>query len=246
MEDVDLLVPPEHVRAATTTLAHTGWRPLGPDVDPALTHARSYRHPSGGQLDLHWRAQWEFCGVDDPDVWAHAETVVFTGRQIRSLSAADLLVQVIVHGCRWNFVPPIRWVADALTVVRSPRPLDWNRVVSQARTYGLVLPLREAFDFLAAEFDAPIPPNVRGTLAAHQPTAFERVEQRMREWTSPPVGCFPLVLCHHVRLTRRDGPLATLWRLPRYLQHTYQLNSLRSLPAELCTRAAQRLRAAAM
>ena len=246
MDDVDLLVPIARAHDAMATLVEGGWRPLGPDVDPTLTHARSYRHPSGGQLDLHWRAQWEFGDADADDVWAHARAVPFAGRQIRTLSGADLLLQVIVHGCRWNFVPPLRWVADALVVVRSPRPLGWDRVVSQASTHGLVLPLRQALDFLVAEFDAPVPEHVCAALASHRPTVFERVEQRMREWTSPAVGCFPLVLCHHVRLTRRHGALATFWRLPRYLQHTYQLPSLRSLPGELCTRAAQRLRAAAM
>ncbi|MEQ1871687.1 MAG: nucleotidyltransferase family protein [Vicinamibacterales bacterium] len=246
MDDVDLLVPFESAHQAIDVLRRLSWRPLGANADPALGHARSFVHSSGCQIDLHWHSQWEFCGRDDDaEIWAHSETATIGRTHVRVVSAADLLLQTIVHGCRWNSVPPIRWVADALLVVRQQEHrVEWPRFVSQVRAHQLVLPVRRALEFLVEAFAAPVPADVISNLQDYRAQSFERIEQRMREWTSPAVGCFPLVICHHVRLTRRDGVLRMASRLPRYLQYTYDLPSLRALPGALYTRAARRLKAA--
>jgi hypothetical protein len=111
-------------------------------------------------------------------------------------------------------VPPVRWVADALTILSIPeKPVEWTCLVEQARLHELILPLRHALAYLVGTFDAPVPPAVLQELEAHRPSMFERVEQRMREWTSPSLGCFPLAVCHHMRVTRSAGPLAVVRRI---------------------------------
>ncbi len=242
MDDVDLLVPTSDAFGAMEVLHAAGARSDGNAVDLATTHSRPFLLPQGA-IDLHWHVLWELCGAGIEDaLWDRAGTATLGRAAIRVLSPADLLLQAVVHGARWNPVNPIRWVADAATVIASSGPtFDWALLCGEAIRHGLALPVRQALGYLADTFRVPVPAVVLAELAAHRATVFERVEQRMREVTSPRLGCFPLVVCHHVRLSRRAGAGAVIWRLPRYLQAAYGVPRVRDVPAVLWGRAARRV-----
>lgn len=247
MDDVDLLVGPEHALWARAILEDRGWRPVGAPVDPATLHAQSFEADDRWPIDLHWRALWEVArSRTDASVWAHAVPADLGGVPVVVPSPADLCFQVIVHGSRWNDTPSFRWIADAATVITARGgTFDWDRFVALADDYELVLPIRQALGLLVEVLDVPVPAAALAALDAHRASTFERVEQRLREWTSSPIGCFPLVLCHHVRLARADGAAAVVLGLPRYLQHAYGLPSLWSVPVDLGVRAARRVTRAA-
>ena len=220
MDDVDLLVRTVDVQRAVETMRAFGWRPAGPDYDVTVVHSSGFVNDAGCQVDLHWRLMRESCGADDDEeLWEHAEPEKFGDTPVRVLESSDLFLHAVAHGARWNSVPPVRWVADAVTILAvAGEAFDWRRLVASARRYSLVLPIKHALALLVEAFDTQVPAFVTAELDAHRASAFERVEQRMRESTSRWVGCFPLVLCRHVRLTRSGGPVAVVRALPRFLQ----------------------------
>jgi hypothetical protein len=248
MDDVDLLVRTADIQRAVETMRALGWRPVGHDRDVNIAHSSAFINGAGSQVDLHWRFMPESCGADDDDeLWERAELEKFGGTPVRVLGSSDLFLHAVVHGARWNSVSPVRWIADAVTILMvAGDAFDWRRLVALARRYSLVLPIRRALALLVEAFDTQVPAFVTAELDAHRASAFERVEQRLRESTSQWVGCFPLVLCHHVRLTRSTGPVAVVRTLPRFLQREYNVPSLGALPSALCARAGRRLRTAAV
>lgn len=247
MADTDLLVPVADLARAMSILDAHGWRGTSMPPDVGLRHALQCVAADGQQLDLHWRFMWELSGDDRADaVWTRAAPGAVDGAPVRVLAADDMLLHVVVHGARWNTVPPVRWVADAVTVLTAAgASFPWGRLVESARAGGLVLPLRDALEYLAACLDVPVPAEVVFALRQHQPTRFERVEHRMRAWASPLLGGFPLEVCHHVRLTRGRGARAVLVGLPAYLRAVYGVPSLSAVPADFLRRAARRVRSSA-
>jgi hypothetical protein len=164
MDDCDILIPPGQVGKAFNCLRESGWRPLfrsqrllTPEIVP-YKHAAHFQSPAGCQLDLHWRLFYDCNGlVDDGDFWAHAVPVDFKGVEVSILDPADHLLHVCVHGMRWNPVPSIRWIADAMAVLEAAPSIDWGRIVGQAEKRRLVLPLAEALGYLRELLDAPVP-----------------------------------------------------------------------------------------
>jgi hypothetical protein len=73
-------------------------------------------------------------GADD-DFRAAAEPVTFQGNRLRILSPTDQLLHVCGHAARWGEVPAIRWVADAVLILREG-PIDWQRFLVTPRSGG--------------------------------------------------------------------------------------------------------------
>jgi hypothetical protein len=67
----------------------------------------------------------------------------------------------------------LRWIADALTVLREP--IDWTRVARLARAAQMRLRLAMAFDYLRDRFAAPVPADLAADLTREAP-AWERRE----------------------------------------------------------------------
>lgn len=246
MADIDILVRRADAPRVIDLLAGQGWQSERADRDFDVRHSLALTNAQGLEIDLHWYAIREFSGTGSDDgLWQRSEVVTQAGVPVRILSPADLMLHVMVHGLRWNAVPTLRWVADTMTILAHPhRSVDWAVVTDEARRLELVLPVRHALHYLVEHLEAAVPADVLRTLDGYRPTRFERIEQRMRDLTSPSVGGFPLELCLYRRLHRDRGPLAVVSGLPRYLQQRYDLPSLRALPGALWMRAVRRLRTA--
>jgi hypothetical protein len=176
----------------------------------------------------------ECCQADaDDNFWAAAEPLVIEGVPTRSLCAADQLLHTCTHGVRWNYIPPIRWIADAVTIVRAHPNLDWDRLVWQAQQRHLVLPLREALGYLTREMAVTIPQVTLTRLRAIPVTAAARREYTAN--TRPANANGPLLrLWLHYQNYRRTSPTAPVWEVPvefaRYLQYRWGLDHLWQAP----------------
>lgn len=184
MLDVDVLVEPRRVRQAVAALTEAGWSSFLPtelDVLLPVTHGTLYQDRSRVGIDLHWYAMWS-PAVED-DFWSAAEPLELGEAPTLAQAPADQLLQVCVHGI-WSDGQRVRWVADAITVMRSSPDLDWDRVIERARARALTLPLREALAYLDRRFDAPVPSAVLRTLDSRPTGVFERAGHRA--WAAPP------------------------------------------------------------
>ena len=148
MEDADLLVRYEDAPAAVALLRKKGWAPLDQRACiPAFfhkiykyEHAMHLRHPSGQDLDLHWNLlPLCFGSEENEDFWAASRPALFNTRTVRTLDPADQLLHICVHGAAWDPLSPIRWIADAVVVIRATPNLNWERLLRQAKQRELTL-----------------------------------------------------------------------------------------------------------
>lgn len=185
MGDMDFLVRPEQAEAAGRVLADAGWH--SPDL--ALLARPAFRNTNHAifcdkpgnpmQMDLHWHIAHEGCWDGaDADLWQHAQDFSLHGHPARSLSDTDQLFHTCIHGARQNAVAPIRWVADALTILRRGR-IDWARLGVKLRDGRYERRFHTLFHYLRNSFDAPIPAEVMSALQSVPAARVELFEQAL-------------------------------------------------------------------
>jgi hypothetical protein len=247
MVDVDLLVRRGVVYDALTALTNGGWAVKNDGrVDRALSHDGSLlrdvlrdqhgvslisRH--GDQCDLHWRVGDELAlgEYEVDDMWDKARPLMLEGIASKALCAADTLLNVCVHGARWNEGSHLRWLADAAAVVWSGE-VDWDRVVEQAELRRCVLPMRESLTYLSDVLCVEIPPRTIHELQMAVPTRRERFRYRAR--AKPPSkswrGNMAHQLANYLALNQHTPPLSLALGFPRHLQRRWGLSSVAGLP----------------
>jgi hypothetical protein len=241
MADVDVLVPPSDVGRASELAVSLDWRPRY-RLTPAflrVKHAGPFDHSMGVACDVHWRVFEEAGGSGaDEDLRAAAEPVVFQGTRLRVLSPADQLLHVCGHAARWEPVPSIRWVADAMLILRDG-PIDWPRFLVQTAQRRFVLRMRRMLGYLRQALGAAIPPSVEAELARRPVSLLERFEHRVRSREHPLLGELPTYVFNCLR-----GEPHPLLALPGYLRDAWELDSLAGVPRHALGLAVRRMRAA--
>jgi hypothetical protein len=179
MNDLDILVSPAQLAAAIKVLVGAGWREK--KILP-IYNSRTFLDPENHELDLHWHVLHE-CLTDNADssFWKYASSAHFGGVETLIPSPTDLLFHVCVHGMRWNYIPPLRWIADAMTILNvAGDGLDWERIVSEAKERQLILVIREAFCYLRDKMNAVIPRAVIQELTALELSPIEKMDYAAR------------------------------------------------------------------
>ncbi|MFN9372657.1 MAG: nucleotidyltransferase family protein [Planctomycetaceae bacterium] len=224
--------------------AHDSWtagprrRELFDDAYFHARHAHGFRGPGGTGADLHWVfSQENFDPRLDQDVgnraiplreraggtrWAH--TLV--------PSPADHLLLLLVHGSRWNPVPPVRWAADSVILLRSAgTDLDWTQFEHSARDRGQAATAAVLLAYLEREFSCGIPAEVLRRLAAVPVSAAQRRNAELS--MNPPgisAGLAELSLLYQrYRSLRRAGGRTPAGGFPGYLRHVLGAPSLWAL-----------------
>lgn len=241
LSDVDVLVPLPYAADAGRVLRGLGFASQGPMTPAALrlTHAMPWARPDRASIDLHWHVFEECCRAgDDDDLWAASTPAEIGGAATRVLAREDQLVHVCVHGEKWVHVPGIRWIADAVAIIRRGG-VRWERLVEQAAKHRFAMRLHAQLAYLADEFAVPIPAATIATLAAAPTSRLERFEHRfaVRDRRRP----WALVYwCNHVRATPGGLALAAA-TFPRYLQAVWRLESLGEVPLAGIARVARQM-----
>jgi hypothetical protein len=238
MDDFDVLVPTERAFQTIHLLQRLGWRPLRTVPDSAqwsflfACHGTPFEDEAGRNVDLHWHLLDECTGEKaDEDFWAAATATEFEKSSVYVLNPADELLNICVHGARWNDVPPLRWAADAMMILdRSKSSLDWHRLTAQVEQRRLVLPLRAALHYLRDEMGAPVPPQTLETLDQMRAS---RLEQSHFEALIRPHRPVRRLRRHYLNYRRQFDRAASM-RPPvgflNYLRHRWGLAHLWELP----------------
>ena len=215
MSDGGIVVKEHDAAAAIDLLTSHGWTfepsPVGVALNSLLAarHAVALKDAKGNEIDLHWHVLQENCHPGaDQSFWEGSVEIEIAGERTRALNATDQLLHVCVHGARWNELPSIRWVADAIMILRHSPAIDWDRLLRQAQDRLLVLPLRSTISYLTQVFEAPIPDAVLARLRSDAVSVQEQLEfrYRSRDHRSRLLGYLPLMWFDYLR-TRT--PLAT-------------------------------------
>lgn len=200
MGDFDVLVPTHQTSQAVVLLGELGWlptdRPLA-RLDQAyfeIRHAQNFATPEGRQLDLHWHVLPNAVADSvDHHFWTASVPLSIHQVKTRALNATDLFLHVCVHGATWAPVPPVRWVADAMMILKKAGDqIDWDRLVFMAALCRASLALEATLTYLQETLAAPIPPNLFERLAGNVVSKEERrlfhcQTHRSRLWGLLPV-----------------------------------------------------------
>ena len=245
MGDVDVLIRRDDVALASAALAEAGYNPTTPITAARLRymHGGHFLGERGSALDLHWRLLWE---IDTPeaaaDCWKSSREVVVGRVSTRVLDPTHQFLHVCVHGARWNSAP-LRWVADAVTIVSDRESkLDFEQVSEKAAELRLHVPVCQALRYLREAWSVAVPERVLTKLEA-MPTS--RIEcayyghlARNRERTL--LGNLPVNLFHFTRFTRDLGPVRRLLELLRFLALMWGLDRVVDVPLSMLKKAGRR------
>ena len=178
MLDADVLVHAHQAEQAMEVLTGLQWKPRYPRPQTRIPifHSTPFVDEGGRQVDLHWHLFWEcFNAKDDDGYWQNAIPIKIGGVQTLALSPTNQLLHTCWHGARWNEVPPIRWVADAMAILAaSAEEINWPGLLEKAQRHRIVSPVKDSLEYLKKKFDAPVPDSVLASLSAVRITKIER------------------------------------------------------------------------
>ena len=166
MNDVDLLVAPDDVERAVDVLRAQGFAMDGEfpfAVARRIRHSVPFRRQDGLEIDLHWHLLAQ--GGDDGAVWRRARSWTLAGTEVLVPAPEDQLLHTCVHGVGF-FPAPVRWVADAVLIIRAAGGVEWDILVAHARERDVTVAMAHALRYLRDEIGAAVPPAVIGKLAA--------------------------------------------------------------------------------
>ncbi|MGA7879098.1 MAG: nucleotidyltransferase family protein [Desulfoferrobacter sp.] len=260
--DLDVLVPTEQAPDSIQILQQLGWTPMetvlkgfaeisllkkfGWDPKPrriesftdtylAARHAHDFLDSEGHVCDLHWHL---LHGCNNPRAdqrfWEEALEIKVCGVPTHALNATDQLFHACIYGVKWEPMPPIRWVADAYTIVsNSDNEINWDRLVGLAKSTKSVLPLQAALEYLQALLGVAIPLYIMRELRSLPVSELEKMQHRIR--TRPPRVVDGLLEVYLVSRCcfkgMRDKHLSQrIAALPGLLQHVFGMDHISQLP----------------
>jgi hypothetical protein len=232
MADLDIAVPHRHARAAVALLLENGWSRPGittaDEVRAAFLPSLDFSASDGLQCDLHFSPfaetlSWEMIAP----LWSAATPLTIGEAATLTLSPTDQLLHTLAHGARANPIAPIRWVADAMWLLRGDAPVDWERFVAQAECLRLTLVVAHTLAYLRDVYGAPVPPSVLAAMEGRC-CALEAIEYRARQgllprWAEPPICTWG----RYVRANRQRRLPALIGGFPFYLQEQWSTPTLR-------------------
>jgi hypothetical protein len=231
MDDVDVLVPVARAEEAFGVIAAAGWRPNHERPAERLQahHSLGYSRLGDGEVDLHWFSLWQ--PASDRRLWEASVPFELAGAPTRAPCAADQLLLACVHGAPWSRLPPFRWIADAVTVIRRGGPaFEWDRVVAEAKRRQLTVATGAALAYLREELGAAVPERVLSHLESAPAPRHERAAFRASCRPDSPTRTLRMAWDRYRRLrdldtgavpppgflsfARRFWDLDSAWRLP--------------------------------
>jgi hypothetical protein len=213
MNDVDVLIPLVQREKAIHLLQSLGWSPrLNPPLRLTqaylnVKHAHNFNDADGFGIDLHWHVLTNgLAHDDDDDFWQAALPLVFNEVDCLALNPTDMLFHLISHGMRWDVDLPLRWITDAMIVLREKgQQINWNRLVSHAKRHRTTLKTFNALDYLKGNFNAPIPLEILTVLKEIPASWKEHTEERISSYRNPLLGYFPEYWIAFMHFQGRDG-----------------------------------------
>jgi hypothetical protein len=251
MADLDLAVRRPTLGQARQALEAIGWHsdPLPAPADLDYRHALWFEDADHAELDLHYHFLRDCLHERADDAfWAATEPFDWNGIPVRRLAPTVLLFHTIVHGVRWNIETPVRWIADALAILRSRGDeVDWDRLVAFAAEQRTMHRVALGVGYLARHFGVRVPRDAHSRLTQHRPTLLERIENTVvlsdpRHLQRHPVGAQWAILADYCRSAQSCGPARFIAGYPHYLRYRWGLRGRAAIPGAIARGVLKRLR----
>lgn len=251
MLDADLLVPTHQAEQALDLLTRLQWKSVNysePQMRIPILHSTPFVSAAGCNVDLHWHLFWECFNASDDDYWERAIPIQIGGAPTLALSPTDQLLHTCWHGARWNEVPPIRWIADAMAIMSgSAGEIDWALLLNKAERHRISMPTKDSLEYLKKTFAAPIPDTVLQSLSALRISKLERenYEVALNPLAPPTTTKILRLLYYDYRwLSSSTSSRFKLMAFTQYLQAKWHIGRLWHVPLYMSFRMVRRVLAA--
>lgn len=171
MNDIDVMVRPEHLEAAAATATELGYRSLGQPMFGTgvlrLAHHLPLFVNDRVALEVHWRlARSGSPPLVEPDeLWCRS-TKSQLGPNISVLSAEDTLVHVCVHATKHYFDHGVRPLCDVRALILARRnELQWESVVERAARWGCTRSVALVLTLVRTHLGLPLPPDLPAAIS---------------------------------------------------------------------------------
>lgn len=223
MGDFDFMIKREAAPRVLNHLCASGWKLVHwPRADRLperyffCRHSENAYREDGAEVDVHWHLMENLCGTAPNQIfWEGALPMTLPGgTQVNALQLTDLLFHACVHGLRWQPSPQLRWIVDALVLLRQDEELKWERLTALADTFRFSLPLGTALKYLNSTFprQASVPESVIRYLLEREHPREEIVEHQERMELFPRGENYPPSVLAYYRWFRiRSLPARTSW-----------------------------------
>lgn len=228
--DVDVLVRPDRHADALAVFAADG---AVPDHRDRLgTHAIGM---SGGPIpiDVHRAVNQELVapGLSD-NGWGMFSFVespkpLPSGRHVTILGSTEALLHTIVHGLGWNGPVVLRWVTDAVQLLRCG-DVDTARLCMLSERLSIAPVVHDALRYVDDIAGGLIAPSVFDSLASIRLSRLDELRLRAfherpeHEGEPPPLG---FTLSRFLQRTKGEPPLRSLGRFPVVLRDQFEADS---------------------
>jgi hypothetical protein len=148
-----------------------------------------------------------------------------------------MLLHTIIHGLRWNSEPPVRWIPDAVTILRSAgESVDWPAIVEFAESSAVTQRLHMGLSYIAGNLGAEVPAFVLDRLARSRPGLAELVERRtilrpIRYESA--MGPLLEALAEFPGLRSARSPITALNDFSHFLRYHWGLGGRREIPGRI-------------
>lgn len=180
----ELLFRPEEAERVIHTLSAHGWRCSAGEQWQAVQRRLASQPTVVMEKDeLSGLTLWfalspeTLAAAADPALWVRMATVSLETATALVPSPADLLLASCTAGIGAPATAPLDWIADGVVLLRNnEHTVDWPLLVGEARRLQVSRLLAPALAYLAAEFHAPVPPDVLPQLYALPAEPWEEAE----------------------------------------------------------------------
>lgn len=241
LSDADLMVREESAEKAIKLIVENRWTYINPDFTLSeklsfdqlkkTTKETGFKNALDAEADLHW-------DLSDPympkghkprvsfakEIWSRAVTRPFKGTVCSVPCPEDMLIHVIVHGATKNDCRPIRWVVDAMTIIRTS-PVNWAQVMETTKKCGFHVEIYVGISYLIEHHGLETPESFARELSALELTrgAVNRYYAITNTSLYSAFGNFPQLVRSYRHEANGDGLL-------KYLSRKWGLERRRDVP----------------
>ncbi len=233
MSDIDLAVRPEQLPRALALLRELNWDtgPMPSPEDSRYKHAISCSRDFDERLDVHFHIVRDCMNTAADDwFWAEIEPADFQGVPVSRPAPTAMLFHTIIHGVRWNEETPVRWIPDAMMILRQRGDeIDWPKLLAFAGSQRLTRRLALGLEYLVAEFGLELPETVTAHLRAYRAGGFrERIENTIvlgarSRWYTHPLSKQWVIFAEYCGLAEMGRPVPFLIGFSHYLRYRWGL-----------------------
>jgi hypothetical protein len=108
-------------------------------------------------FDLHWHIMHlHLSPIFDEPMWEASLPLQVGKVSTRVLCPEDQLIHILFNGCVNEGGVNLRWLPDALLLLRQEAEFNWDRLVAQCQQLEFILPAVAMLEYLRTSWDMPV------------------------------------------------------------------------------------------